>query len=128
MATVTNGDRATRRSNVRRRRNSTSSNVNTGRRTNQKHNENDENDRSEFIASFQLDILTASSPILVRNGINKLGNKCYSAKMVKKYFENSNPHGVNIRIKQIWKVQIGQSTLDSIVSRQRFSFLFYAFF
>lgn len=67
-------------------------------------NESTERDRDEFIASFQLNILTTSSPILVRNGIQKLGDKCYSAKMVKKYFESSNPHQINIRIVQIWKV------------------------
>lgn len=70
-------------------------------------NKNDERikrDRVEFIASFKLNISTASWPILIRNGVEKLYNNCYSAKIIKEYFQNSNPHNLNIHIKQIWKV------------------------
>lgn len=70
-------------------------------------NENDEQnerERRQFIASFTLNISTASSPVLVRNDIRKLGNNCFSDRVIREYFQNSNPHNINIQIKQIWKV------------------------
>lgn len=70
-------------------------------------NENDEQnerDRNKFIASFKLNISAASSPVLVRNDIRKLGNNCFSDRVIREYFQNSNPHNINIQIKQIWKV------------------------
>lgn len=109
-STSANGARRRARSQNRsqnrgRRRSTTESIVSTTNRSNGNYEVN-EDDRNEFIASFQLNITTASSPILVRNGIRKLGDNCYSARMIKKYFENSNPHGVNLRIVQIWNVNI----------------------
>lgn len=86
---------------------SRSSTANRNATTNNQSNENDERnerDRDEFIASFKLNILTASSPVLVRNDIRKLGDNCYSARVIREYFQNSNPHNINIHIKQIWKV------------------------
>lgn len=77
---------------------------NGGRGTGRNDDERNESDRNEFIASFQLNMLTSSSPILVRNDIRKLGDNCYSARLIREYFQNTNPHNVNMRIKQIWKV------------------------
>ena len=77
-----------------------------GRGNSTRHNDNQENDheRDQFIASFQLNILSSSAPVLVRNDIRKLGDNTYSARIIKEYFRNSNPHNINIRIVQIWKV------------------------
>lgn len=74
-------------------------------------NQNTDHDHNEFIRSFHLNMLTSSSPILVRNGIEKLGDDCHGARMVRRYFENSNPHKVNIHIKQIWKVSKNAFTM-----------------
>lgn len=86
-----------------RSRSTTGSRVSTANRSDE-NDERNERDRDEFIASFKLNISTASSPVLVRNDIRKLGNNCYGAKIIKEYFQNSNPHNVNLHIKQIWKV------------------------
>lgn len=114
MSVNANSTRARRRSrsqnhgqNRSQKRSTTGSGVSAGNRSNG-NNEGNEQDRNEFIASFQLNISTASSPILVRNGIRKLGDNCYSARMIRKYFENSNPHKVDIRIVQIWNVNINR--------------------
>ena len=66
--------------------------------------ENDDNDRDEFIATFDLNILSSSSPILTRNDIKKLDRNGYSDSIVRKYFRNSNPHNIDMRIVQIWQV------------------------
>lgn len=103
-STTANGGRSRKKRRKRNKNasNSTKSEVNTWNQRNSQNNY--ENEHDQFIASFQLNISAASSPILVRNEIRKVGNNCYSARMIKKYFENSNPHNVNIYIKQIWKV------------------------
>lgn len=75
-------------------------------RNNNENDEQNERDRNEFIASFNLNISSTSSPVLVRNGITKLGDNCYSARMIREYFQNSNPHNINLQIKQIWKVSL----------------------
>lgn len=101
-ANASNGGRNRRKRRNRKRKRSNNSNTNTSSHTN---NQNYyENEHDEFIDSFQLNISVASLPILVHNDIQKLGNRCYSAKMIKKYFENSNPHNVGMQIIQIWKV------------------------
>lgn len=79
-------------------------------------NDNTEHDRNEFIRSFHLNMLTSSSPILARNGIEKLGDDCHSSRMVKKYFESTNALKTNIHIKQIWKVS--RNTFDGILLNQ----------
>lgn len=90
-----------RRGNRKKKRSNSSSNAVMNTRNNQNYYENE---HDEFIDSFQLNISAASSPTLIHNDIRKLGNGCYSAKMIRKYFENSNPHNVGMRIVQIWKV------------------------
>lgn len=99
-----NGRRVTSQ-NFGQRRSANRTRVNAVNNSNENHERN-ERDRDEFIASFNLNITTASSPILVRNGIEKLEDDCYSANMVNRYFENTNPHNVDIHIKKIWKVNL----------------------
>lgn len=102
--------RARRRNKNRRNRSRSSASIDNYSNDNYEIDEDYEQERYEFIASFKLNISTASSPILARNDIRKLGNNCYSARMIKKYFKNSNPHDLNIRIVQIWNV----STTDEL--------------
>lgn len=102
-ANASNGGGGRRRNHQKKKKKKGPNNSN-GSSLNRVNHPNNQNEHDEFIASFQLNISVASSPILVRNGITKLWNGCYSAKMIKKYFDNTNPHNIDLQIVQIWKV------------------------